>query len=98
MKVELIEDKTSDEISQIWQEYHKHKDCIAGILTVEQYERIFELGGKYPTFLLPLPRERGYEFIMVQFHGSIIIDKLTSLFCLNQNQQQFARLTSYILF
>lgn len=72
MKVELIEDKTKDEISQIWQEYHKNKDCIAGILNAEQYERIFELGIKYPTFLLPLPREKGYEFIMVQFHGSEI--------------------------
>ena len=69
MKIELIQDKSKDEITQIWHEYHKQKDCIAGVLTAEQFDKFFERGSQFPTFLLPLPRERGYEFIMVQFHG-----------------------------
>ena len=72
MKIELIQDKTKEEIIQIWHEYHIQKDCISGILTAEQFDKLFERGRKYPTFLLPLPREKGYEFIMTQFHGSEI--------------------------
>ena len=70
MKVDLIENKSKEEITEIWHQYHKQKDCIAGVLTKEQFEKIFERGQKYNTFLLPLPRENGYEFIMIQFHGT----------------------------
>lgn len=72
MKVELVEGKSRDELIEIWHEYHKNKDCISGVMTVEQYEKLFELGRTYPTFLLPLPRSQGYEFIMSQFHGKEI--------------------------
>lgn len=69
MKLELIQDKTKEEITEIWHQYHKQKDCIVGVLNREQFEKMFERGKKYNTFLLPLPREQGYEFIMCQFHG-----------------------------
>jgi ATP synthase F1 complex assembly factor 1 len=72
MKVDMIKDKTKEEIIEIWKEYHKQKDCICGSMTPEQYDMMFERGKQYPTFLLPLPRENGYEFIMCQFYGSEI--------------------------
>lgn len=72
MKLELIKDKTPEEIEEIWHEYHKQKDCIVGVLKKEQYEKMFETGKKYNTFLLPLPREKGYEFIVSQFYGTEI--------------------------
>lgn len=72
MKVDMIKDKTKEEIIEIWKEYHKQKDCICGTMTPEQYDMMFERGKQYPTFLLPLPREHGYEFIMCQFYGSEI--------------------------
>lgn len=70
MKVDMIKDKTKEEIIDIWKEYHKQKDCICGTMTPEQYDKMFTRGKQYSTFLLPLPREHGYEFIMCQFHGS----------------------------
>lgn len=69
MKVDLIKDKSKEEIIEIWNEYHKHKDCICGTMTPEQYDKMFTRGKQYSTFLLPLPREQGYEFIMCQFYG-----------------------------
>ena len=72
MKMELIEGKSKTEIANIWQEYHKQKDCIAATLSKEQFEKMFNRGQKYSTFLLPLPRDNGYEFIVSQFHGSEI--------------------------
>jgi ATP synthase F1 complex assembly factor 1 len=72
MKLDLIENKSKEEIKEIWYEYHKQKDCISGVLTKEQFMKMFELGKKYNTFLLPLPRDHGYEFIMSQFYGTKI--------------------------
>ncbi|KAL6445497.1 hypothetical protein ACFW04_000815 [Cataglyphis niger] len=70
MKVDMIKDKSKEEIIEIWKEYHKQKDCICGTMTPEQYDKMFARGKQYSTFLLPLPREHGYEFIMCQFYGS----------------------------
>lgn len=72
MKVDMIQDKSKEEIMDIWKDYHKQKDCISGVLTPEQFDKMFELGKQYPTFLLPLPREHGYEFIVMQFYGTEI--------------------------
>lgn len=70
MKVDMIRDKSKEEIIEIWREYHKQKDCICGTMTAEQYDKMFARGRQYSTFLLPLPRDHGYEFIMCQFYGS----------------------------
>lgn len=72
MKLELIENKTSQEIGDIWREYHKNKDCISGSLTPNQFDLIFQRGTAYPTFLLPLPHDHGYEFIVCQFEANKI--------------------------
>lgn len=72
MKVDMIKDKTKEEIIEIWKEYHKQKDCICGTMTPEQYDTMFARGKQYSTFLLPLPRDHSYEFIMCQFYGSEI--------------------------
>lgn len=72
MKVDMIQDKSKEEIIEIWKEYHKQKDCICGTMTPEQYDKMFERGNKYPIFLLPLPRDHGYEFIVIQFAGTEI--------------------------
>lgn len=69
MKVDMIQDKTTDEIINIWKSYHQNKDYICGILTVDQYDKMFKYGKQYSTFLLPLPRKEGYEFIVSQFYG-----------------------------
>lgn len=77
MNMEMIQDKTKEEIEQIWMQYHKQNDYICAIMQSEQYEQIFSNGRKYPLFLLPLPREKCYEFFLSQFQGNKIY--MTSL-------------------
>ncbi|XP_077981740.1 ATP synthase mitochondrial F1 complex assembly factor 1-like [Glandiceps talaboti] len=67
MKLELIQDKTTEEITQIWKDYHSQKDCIAAAIPSRNYEKIHERSQKYPMFLYLLPRKQGYEFILGQF-------------------------------
>ncbi|XP_022206362.2 ATP synthase mitochondrial F1 complex assembly factor 1 [Nilaparvata lugens] len=67
MKIELVEDKSPDEIKDLWLEYHKSKDTIAAVIPPEKFKIILERGEKYQLFLLPLPRKQGYEFIVCQF-------------------------------
>ncbi|XP_015110982.2 methionine--tRNA ligase, mitochondrial [Diachasma alloeum] len=70
MKTELLEDKGKDEITDIWLSYHKERDCISGAMDSERFNAMYEVSMKYPTFILPLPRENGYEFILTQFYGT----------------------------
>ncbi|KAL0269476.1 UNVERIFIED_CONTAM: hypothetical protein PYX00_007190 [Menopon gallinae] len=70
MKTELLRDKSADEIKDIWLDYHKTKDGIAGVVPKEVYKIMEERGREFSTFLLPVPRSQGYEFIMCQFLGN----------------------------
>lgn len=72
MKTSLLEDKSKEEIVCIWNEFHKDKNVVYGTLTSSAYETIRKYGEKYCTFLLPLPRGEGYEFIMLQFENNEI--------------------------
>lgn len=72
MKIELVQDKTPEEIKQIWFEYHKTKDVLAATLTVEQFDKLMGRAKKHPIFLLPLPRSEGFEFIMLQFASNTV--------------------------
>uniref|UniRef100_W8C4F5 ATP synthase mitochondrial F1 complex assembly factor 1 n=1 Tax=Ceratitis capitata TaxID=7213 RepID=W8C4F5_CERCA len=72
MKIELIVDKTAEEISKIWYEYHTKKDVLAATLTVNQFDTLMERAKQYPIFLLPVPRSEGFEFIMLQFAANAV--------------------------
>ncbi|KAK3919814.1 ATP synthase mitochondrial F1 complex assembly factor 1 [Frankliniella fusca] len=72
MKTELLQDKTADEIKKIWEDYHKSKDVIAATIPADIYNKIYNRSLEHPTFLLPLPRSEGYEFIVCQFAGNEI--------------------------
>lgn len=63
----MIKDKSVEEITELWVEYHKQKDCIAAAIPVEQYDTMFERFKTHPLFIFALPRTQGYEFIMLQF-------------------------------
>ncbi|XP_060528684.1 ATP synthase mitochondrial F1 complex assembly factor 1 [Cylas formicarius] len=67
MKVDLIKNKSKEEIKEIWEEYHQTKNCIAAVIPSENFKTLEENCVKYPMFLFPLPRTQGYEFIMLQF-------------------------------
>lgn len=72
MKLELVEDKTAEEIAKIWFEYHRTKDVIVATLTNEQFETLMATAKEHPIFLLPLPRSEGFEFIMLQFASNTV--------------------------
>ncbi|KAK3602388.1 hypothetical protein CHS0354_026276 [Potamilus streckersoni] len=69
MKIELMSDKTAEEIDKIWKEYHMTKDCIFGVIKESDYNGMMEKARICPTFIFPIPRNDGYEFILCQFYG-----------------------------
>lgn len=69
MKLELLEDKTPEEIAVIWTEFWSHKDAVSAAIPYDIYKVMAERFREFNTFLFPLPRDQGYEFVMVQFQG-----------------------------
>lgn len=68
-KIELVESKDGAEIRAIWEEYHKLKEVISGTIPLQLYSDIHEKMKEFPTFLFPLPRAQGYEFMLSQCHA-----------------------------
>ncbi|KAK8744224.1 hypothetical protein OTU49_001066, partial [Cherax quadricarinatus] len=69
LKMDLLKGKTNEEVKYIWTEHFRHKDAVSGIIPADVYDKLHESAGKYATFLFPLPRNEGYEFIVAQFAG-----------------------------
>ena len=74
VKVDLFKDKTADEITHIWSEYHKDKDCIYAVIPSKSYDKIFDLANQFPTFVYPILKSglsqndgKVHEFILAQF-------------------------------
>ncbi|XP_078575293.1 ATP synthase mitochondrial F1 complex assembly factor 1-like [Branchiostoma floridae x Branchiostoma japonicum] len=69
LRTELIQDKTAEEISKIWTDYHAQKDALCAVIPKDTYAMLNARTNMCPTFLLPMPREQGYEFFLLQFSG-----------------------------
>ncbi|KAL8561746.1 hypothetical protein ACOMHN_026029 [Nucella lapillus] len=69
MKLDLVQDKTAAEVEQIWKEYHGTKDCVFAVLQKDNFEDLMTKAQNCPTFIYPLPRDDGHEFILMQFDG-----------------------------
>jgi len=70
VKLELLSKKTAKEIEEIWCNHFSSKDCVAAVIPKDTYTRMAERFTEFNTFLFPLPRDQGYEFIVVQFLGN----------------------------
>ena len=68
--MDLLKDKSAEEISEIWRKYHADKDCVSAVIPAEMYAQMRERFITHKTFLFPLPRKQGYEFFVVQFDGN----------------------------
>jgi len=79
MKLELVKDKTAEEIKAIWIAYHTKKDVIAATIPTEIFDTLMANSKKYPVFIFPIPRSQGFEFIMLQFAANTI--HFTPLLC-----------------
>ncbi|KAM5531498.1 hypothetical protein V8D89_014823 [Ganoderma adspersum] len=78
---------TPEQVSLLWRAYHESRaggtgrGFLCATVPVESYEKMLEVAGKYPTFILPVPRENAqveerskepaYEFYLMEwgFHG-----------------------------
>lgn len=69
MKIELLKCKSNEEVKYIWTEHFRHKDAVSGIIPASTYDKLQETAQKYSTFIFPLPRDKGYEFILAQFEA-----------------------------
>jgi len=69
MKTELLHDKTTEEITQIWTKHFADQDKICAVIPVDTYAAMKHRFQQYNTFLFPIPRKNGYEFVVVQFQG-----------------------------
>ena len=69
MKLDLLREKTKDEISEIWKLHHASLDAVCAVIPADVWEEMRERFTKHKTFLFPLPRKDGYEFMVVQFLG-----------------------------
>ncbi|OWR42503.1 hypothetical protein KGM_210537 [Danaus plexippus plexippus] len=72
LKLELVLDKSAAEVQNIWEEYHKEKEVISATIPKDSYVSIAQNMKEFPTFLFPLPRSQGYEFIMCQSFGNAV--------------------------
>lgn len=79
MKIELLENKTAQEIKHIWLEYHSKKDVIAATIPTETYNQLLARSKEFPLFIFPLPRSQGYEFFLLQFANNTV--HFTPLLC-----------------
>ncbi|CAF4818839.1 unnamed protein product [Pieris macdunnoughi] len=68
-KTDLVKDKDASEIQVIWEEYHKDKEVICATIPLQLYEDMRPRTKDNPTFIFPLPRAQGFEFIMCQISG-----------------------------
>ena len=67
IKLDLLADKSSSEIAEIWTQYYSTKDRVLyATLPVDKYVRIKSKGKECPQFLYALPREEGFEFLLGQ--------------------------------
>uniref|UniRef100_A0A8C0SR31 ATP synthase mitochondrial F1 complex assembly factor 1 n=3 Tax=Canis lupus TaxID=9612 RepID=A0A8C0SR31_CANLF len=68
--IEMVKDKTAEEIRQIWQQYFAAKDTVYAVIPEEKFDLIWTRAQSCPTFLCALPRREGYEFFVGQWTGT----------------------------
>uniref|UniRef100_A0A8C3YH34 ATP synthase mitochondrial F1 complex assembly factor 1 n=1 Tax=Catagonus wagneri TaxID=51154 RepID=A0A8C3YH34_9CETA len=68
--IEMVKDKTAEEIKQIWQQYFAAKDTVYAVIPKEKFDLIWNRAQSCPTFLCALPRREGYEFFVGQWTGT----------------------------
>ncbi|XP_069843409.1 ATP synthase mitochondrial F1 complex assembly factor 1 [Dipodomys merriami] len=68
--IEMVKDKSGEEIKQIWQQYFAAKDTVYAVIPKEKFDLIWNRAQSCPTFLCALPRREGYEFFVGQWTGT----------------------------
>merc|ERR1719189_282998 len=75
IEIEYFKNKTEKEIATIWREKcfelsgYDGKNAVAGVITANIWKTMMFRFLEHRTFLFPLPRNKGYEYFVVQFDG-----------------------------
>ncbi|KAF0041676.1 hypothetical protein F2P81_005208 [Scophthalmus maximus] len=69
LNMELIQDMTGEEISELWMKYYSTKDTISAVIPTQNYEMISSRSKSNAMFLYALPQNEGYEFFLGQWSG-----------------------------
>ncbi|XP_034736411.1 ATP synthase mitochondrial F1 complex assembly factor 1 isoform X1 [Etheostoma cragini] len=69
LNLEMIADKTGEEIAELWMKYYATKDTISAVIPTQMYEVILSRSKSCPMFLYALPQKEGYEFFLGQWSG-----------------------------
>ncbi|XP_006635085.1 ATP synthase mitochondrial F1 complex assembly factor 1 [Lepisosteus oculatus] len=69
LNIDMVKEKTGEEIAQIWKEYFATKKTICAVIPGGIFETIFRRAKKCPSFLYALPQKEGYEFFLGQWSG-----------------------------
>ncbi|NXI59283.1 ATPF1 factor, partial [Chloroceryle aenea] len=69
LNVEMVREKSAEEIKQIWNQYFSAKDTVYAVIPAEKFDLIWKRAQKCPSFLYALPRKEGYEFFVGQWSG-----------------------------
>ncbi|NXI39779.1 ATPF1 factor, partial [Galbula dea] len=70
LNVEMVKEKSAEEIKQIWNQYFSGKDTVYAVIPAEKFDVIWKRAQKCPSFLYALPRKEGYEFFVGQWSGT----------------------------
>ena len=69
LSVDSLYNKTTEEILILWKEKLKDQSAVTAILPAYIWETMSSRFLEHKIFLLPLPRNNGYEYFVVQFEG-----------------------------
>ncbi|KAM3876052.1 ATP synthase mitochondrial F1 complex assembly factor 1 [Diretmus argenteus] len=67
--LDLIRDKTAEQISELWMKYYSTKDTVSAAIPSQTFEVMFSRAKSCPSFLFALPQKEGYEFFLGQWAG-----------------------------
>ncbi|XP_027749505.1 ATP synthase mitochondrial F1 complex assembly factor 1 [Empidonax traillii] len=70
LNVEMVKEKSAEEIKQIWNQYFSAKDTVYAVIPAEKFDLMWMRAQKCPSFLYALPRKEGYEFFVGQWSGT----------------------------
>ncbi|NXK55153.1 ATPF1 factor, partial [Chauna torquata] len=70
LNVEMVKEKSAEEIKQIWNQYFSAKDTVYAVIPAEKFDLMWKRAQKCPSFLYALPRKEGYEFFVGQWSGT----------------------------
>ena len=86
--MDRITKESVETIRELWKIYHENQNHMYGYLSMDVYKRLHERGHTYPWFVLPLPRNEGFEIYLVHFTGdSIYMTSLLEYKLHNENAQ-----------